>query len=138
MNMNEVLDVSLSAPQAGALSIMLGDWPRRHPSEEEAALALIATLGAARIFEPDRMPADVVQMGSDVTYVECANDKRRTVTVVYPAQAEAGAGRVSVLSPVGRALIGRRAGSDTEVLLPNGHAISLRIEEVTFPPGLET
>lgn len=129
--MTEPRDVLISTRDANALSLMLGDWPRRHPIEEEAALALVATLGAARIVEADRLPAGVVHMGSTVTYADRAGGKRQTVTVVYPAQADAGAGRVSVLSPIGRALIGRRIGSDTDVLLPTGRRFSVRIEGVT-------
>lgn len=128
--MTNLRTVVISARDANALSLMLGDWPWRHPVEREPALALAATLGDARIVEPDRLPAGVVHMESTVTYVDCSNDKRQTVTVVYPAQADAGAGRISVLSPIGCALIGRREGSDTEVLLPTGRRFSVRIEEV--------
>jgi regulator of nucleoside diphosphate kinase len=39
---------------------------------------------------------------------------------VHPAQADAGQGRISVLSPVGRALLGSRAGHEVEVALPSG------------------
>jgi len=129
--MAEPRDVLLSARDADALSLMLGDWPRLHPMEAEAALALASTLGAARIVAADRMPAEVVHMGSTVTYLDHASGRRHTVTVVYPAQADAGMGRVSVLSPIGRALLGRGAGSEADALLPTGRRFSARIEEVT-------
>lgn len=129
--MTNLHDVLISVRDADALSLMLGDRPRRHSMEGEAVFALATTLGVARLVAANEMPVDVVKMGSTVVYVDRANGKRQTVTVVYPAQADAGSGRVSVLSPIGRALIGRRAGSDADVLLPAGHRISLRIEDVT-------
>lgn len=129
--MTEPREVLLSARDADALSLMLGDWPRLHPMEAEAALALASMLGAARVVAADRMPADVVQMGSTVSYFDHASGRRYTVTVVYPAQADAELGRVSVLSPIGRALLGRRTGSEADVLLPTGRHFSARIEGVT-------
>jgi regulator of nucleoside diphosphate kinase len=54
-----------------------------------------------------------------------------TVTIVYPAQADARAGRVSVLSPIGRALLGRLVGSVVDVLLPTGRHFAVRIVEVS-------
>jgi regulator of nucleoside diphosphate kinase len=55
------------------------------------------------------LPADVVRVGSTVTY-RSDDGLVRTVTVVYPAQLDVPAGRISVLSPVGAALIGLRPG----------------------------
>jgi transcription elongation GreA/GreB family factor len=49
---------------------------------------------------------------------------------VYPAQADAGAGRVSVLSPIGRALLGRSVRSLTDVVLPTGRPLAVWIVDV--------
>lgn len=128
--MVEQRDVFVSVPDAQALCDMLVDWPRRHPMEVEAAIALTAALDAARIVPAAQMPGNVVTMGSRVSYLDRANERRQTVTVVHPAQARAGSGRISVLSPIGRALLGRRAGSDSEVVLPTGHRLTVCIERV--------
>ncbi len=123
-------DLFISAPDVQELCAMLVDWPRRHPMEVEAAIELTSTLDAARVVPAARLPANVVKMGSTVTYADDSSGSRRTVTVVHPAQADAGAGRVSVLSPIGRTLLGRRAGSDAEIRSPTGRRLSFRIERV--------
>ena len=123
-------EILISARDAEALSLMLGDWPRRHRLEEEAADALVDTLVGARVVATRELPADVVTMGSTVTYIDVPDGARQTVTVVFPAHADAGAGRVSVLSPIGRALLGRPVGSVADIMLPTGRHLAVRIVEV--------
>jgi len=126
--MPELRDLHVCERDARALCAMLVN--RRHATEMESAIALASMLDAARIVRPEELPESVVKMGSIVTYVDGSNGKRRTVTVVRPAQANAGSGRVSVLSPIGRALLGRQAGSSTDVRSPSGRRFSIRIENV--------
>ena len=57
------------------------------------------------------MPADRIAMNSRVTYVEEPGGEPRSVTLVHPAKANAVEGRISVLSPIGRALLGRKPGA---------------------------
>ena len=128
--MRKLDEILISARDAEALSLMLGDWPRRHRLEEEAADALVDTLVGARVVATNQLPVDVVTMGSTVTYVDIPDGTRQTVTVVFPAQADAGAGRVSVLSPIGRALLGRPLGSVIDIVLPTGRHLAVRIVDL--------
>ena len=128
--MRKLHEILISARDAEALSLMLGDWPRRHRLEEEAADALVDTLVGARVVATNQLPVDVVTMGSTVTYVDIPDGTRQTVTVVFPAQADAGAGRVSVLSPIGRALLGRPLGSVIDIVLPTGRHLAVRIVDL--------
>lgn len=123
-------EIMLSARDAEALSLMLGDWPRRHRLEEEAADALVDTLVGARVVPTHQVPTHVVTMGSTVTYADLPEGAPQTVTVVFPAQADAGAGRVSVLSPIGRGLLGRSLGNVVDIALPTGRRLAVRIVEV--------
>lgn len=76
-------------------------------------------------------PAEAVaSMHAAVTYVELATGRRRVVVLVHPADADASAGRVSVLSPVGRSLLGCAPGDDAEVRLPDGRLLRLQVTEV--------
>lgn len=126
--MPELRDVHVCERDARALCAMLVN--RRHPTEMESVIALASMLDAARVVPAGELPERVVKMGSIVTYVDDSNGKRRTVAVVHPAQADMGSGRVSVLSPIGRALLGRRAGSRTDVRSSTGRRVSFRIEKV--------
>jgi regulator of nucleoside diphosphate kinase len=130
MDMDDRFETVISAHDAEALGLMLGDWPRRHGKEEEAADALADKLAGARVVASDQVPEGVVTMNSTVTYIEGPEGRHQTVTIVYPAQADAGAGRVSVLSPIGRALLGRSVRSLTDVVLPTGRPLAVWIVDV--------
>lgn len=84
-----------------------------------------------RVIEPHARPNDNVRLHSAVTYEELPGRLRRRVTLVSPRDADASAGRISVLSPVGRALLGHAQGSTIDVALPLGRRLSVRVIEVT-------
>ncbi|HEX7054309.1 MAG TPA: GreA/GreB family elongation factor [Burkholderiales bacterium] len=89
--------------------------------------ALSELLMDARLVADDALPEDCVALGSRVTYREEGDAAPRTVTLVTPEAADAAAGRISVLSPIGLALIGRRRGASSEARLPNGRRVALRV-----------
>ena len=82
---------------------------RRHPMPRMAP----------RMLADQQMPVDVVRMGSTVTYRPDNGDDRE-VTLVLPAEADISEGRISVLTPVGTALIGLRTGQSTTWTARNG------------------
>lgn len=128
--MNTHRDVLISARDARALGLMLGNAPRGRRLEDEAAEALADKLSAARIVPASELPAGVVTMESTVAYVEQPGGDERRVSVVFPAQADAGVGRVSVLSPIGCALLGRAVGSVVDVALLTGRQFAVQIVDV--------
>ena len=79
------------------------------------------------------MPADVVRMGSTVEFFDEAHGSQRAVQLVYPGEADIGAGRVSILTPVGAGLIGLSAGAEITWPDREGRKRSLRILKVTPP-----
>lgn len=71
---------------------------------------LMREVDRARIVADDRLPADVVGMGSLVRFRDAAAGGERTVQLVYPHEADIAAGRISILTPIGAGLIGLRQG----------------------------
>lgn len=80
------------------------------------------------------IPPDVATMNSTIRYVDEASGERRTVSLVYPAQSDAEAGKVSVLEPVGTALLGLSAGQAIEWDFPDGSRRRLKLEAVLDQP----
>ena len=76
------------------------------------------------------MPRDVVAMYSRVIYVDEKLGTRREVELVFPAEANPAAGKISVLAPVGSALLGIAAGRTIDWPYPDGEIHRLRIERV--------
>lgn len=98
--------------------------------------ALDHELGRAIVVSEEAVPGDVVTMNSRVLYVDETTGARRFVTIVFPDEADAGAGRISVLAPVGSALLGLSIGQAIEWSFPDGSTRRLRVEDVSFQPEL--
>jgi regulator of nucleoside diphosphate kinase len=81
----------------------------------------------------DAHPLAAITMNSLVTYVEEPGGEPRSVTLVRPAEASAVAGRISVFSPIGRALLGRRPGAVVALGSPAAGALKVRI--LSSEPG---
>lgn len=72
---------------------------------------LLEELSRARILPAARMPADIAGIGSRVTWRDESTGHEQTATLVWPEEADIDAGRASVLTPIGVALIGLKAGA---------------------------
>ena len=83
----------------------------------------------AIIVAPRDIPPGVITMNSLVTVSDLTGGSRREITLVYPHEAEPAAGRISVLAPLGTALLGYRQGDEVDWLMPGGMR-RLRIEDV--------
>jgi regulator of nucleoside diphosphate kinase len=132
--MMERYEIFVSATDAEALAAMLAAHRRANPFEADASDELADLLMEARLVPADRLPSDRVAVHSVVTYEEQPSGKRRTVTLVLPDDADLAKARISVLSPIGLALIGRERGAVVEVPTPNGKALTVRILD-TVPRG---
>ena len=91
---------------------------------------LQAELDRAIVLDAEKVPADVVTMHTPVRYVDEATGERRIVVIVYPHEADAARGRISVLAPVGAALLGLSVGHAIEWEFPHGERRRLRVLDV--------
>jgi regulator of nucleoside diphosphate kinase len=90
---------------------------------------LDAELHRALVVPQESMPADVVTMDRDVVYEDLDTQTRRRVRLVYPQHSDPKRGWVSVLAPIGSALLGLRVGQSIEWEVPTGRK-RVRIVEV--------
>jgi regulator of nucleoside diphosphate kinase len=93
---------------------------------------LRAELERAIIVAPRDIPPGVITMYSVATVLDLTGGSRREITLVYPHEAAPGIGKISVLAPLGTALLGYRQGDEVEWLMPGGIR-RLRIESVRSP-----
>lgn len=87
--------------------------------DDDSVFALEAEMARASIVPADRVPADVATLYSRVVIRDDVG-KEREVVLVLPPQADARRNKVSVLSPLGTALLGLRAGQTIEWKVPRG------------------
>lgn len=90
-------------------------------------------IARANVVPGNKIPADVVTMNSVVCVVDDAGAEQKW-TLVYPEEANVASAKLSVLSPMGAALLGARAGKSVKYSAPNGAQRSLRIDRVAFQP----
>lgn len=103
-----------------------------YPSND--ARFLLDELCRGDILPSEWLPAEAIAMNSFVEFHDHRSDKRRRVQLVYPYQANLSRGRVSVLSPVGAALIGLTEGQSIAWLTPSGRHGRLTVLRVSRVP----
>ena len=95
---------------------------------------LESELVRANVVPRDEIPEDVVTMNSRVIFENETTGERREVTLVYPGSADIDAGKISVVVPIGTALLGLRVGQSIDWELPGGEKQRYRIVKVPFQP----
>ena len=106
----------------------------RAPAADAATVkALRAELDRAEVVEPTEMPAQIVTMNSTVTFTDDDNGEKLTLTLVYPAAAGT-PGTVSIMAPVGSALLGLKRGQKIDWPTPDGRQRRLRVLDVSYQP----
>jgi regulator of nucleoside diphosphate kinase len=95
----------------------------------EVATELLAEMDRAKIVRDDNVPADVVRMGSTVTF-RSDDGRQRTETLVYPVDEDSDAHKISVMTPVGAALIGLAEGQSISWTARDGRKHELTVVKV--------
>ena len=85
----------------------------------------------SRVINTDALPKDRVSLLSKVEFTNLATNTRMTFEIVSPHEMDLDAGKISLKSPIGAALMGRKVGEIAEAQVPSG-ILRLRIESITF------
>jgi regulator of nucleoside diphosphate kinase len=117
--------ITISQTDYDRLSNLAAAFEHRNP---EIAAGLNSELDRARIVSDNKTGASVVRMGSTVTFL-VDGSQSKTVTLVYPAEANMEAGRISITTPVGTALIGLKTGQSISYAARNGQIHDLTVVE---------
>lgn len=110
-------------------SLPANAFPGRNELEDE--------LDRADIVEPEQIPPSVVTMNSTVRFRIDSSGEEYCLTLVYPKDVDGSEDKISILAPVGSALLGLSTGDEIEWPGPGGGTIKLRIVEVVYQPERE-
>jgi len=127
-------EIRLTDLDAARLERALIEQLRHSPEPAQGTAELEELLDAAAVVPSDTIDPDVVTMNSTVALEELPAGRRMTVTLVYPKDSDPERSRVSVLSPVGRALIGARVGDTIRLVVPGNEPRDLRVVELKYQP----
>lgn len=90
-------------------------------------------LGRAQVVAPQEIHSNVITMNSTVALTDLDTGEEETYTLVYPENADMSQGKVSILAPIGTAMLGYRAGDVFEWEVPAGKR-RLKVEKILYQP----
>lgn len=122
--------ITLSSVDAERIEALLDSLPGTFAGRTE----LEAELDRADVVEPDEVPPTVVTMNSTVRFRVESSREEFELTLVYPKDADGSSGKISLLAPVGSALLGLSQGDEIDWPRPGGGTMRVAIHEVTFQP----
>lgn len=129
--MSQRPEITISTTDADRLDKLLASLPStRFPGRAE----LEAELARANIVEPREVPPTVVTMNSTVKFTAESSDEEFELTLVYPKDADTSGKTISILAPVGSALLGLSQGDSIEWPKPGGGVMKVRVTEVIYQP----
>lgn len=102
-------------------------------AQARAQEALLAELARAEVVDPEDMPADVVTMNSRVRFV-LDDAGELEMLLVYPKDVDGSPDKLSILTPIGNALLGLRAGDGITWARPDGASCVVRVRDVVYQP----
>jgi transcription elongation factor GreA len=108
-----------------------------HAAKEQQSLnegrimELESILALADIIDVSKLSGSKVKFGATVTLIDEDTEDKKTYQIVGDPEADASAGRISISSPIARAMIGKEKGDSFEVTAPGG-ARSYEIAEIRF------
>jgi len=123
-------NIAISARDADRLRHLAEAAVNTYPATAEF---LAREIDRAEIIPVDRPTPRVVTMQSEVMFIDDISGQKRKVILVYPEEADVDAGKISILTPIGAALIGLSAGQSIEFQTPSGGWRSLTVTWVTRP-----
>lgn len=123
--------IVISSLDAERLEALLDSLPQdSFPGKEE----LESELARAEIVEPNEVPSTVITMNSTVRFRVESSSQEFTLTLVYPQDMDSSSDKISILAPVGSALIGLSVGDSIEWPKPGGGMLRVFVEDVIYQP----
>lgn len=92
----------------------------RSGSKRDDLSSLITELKRARVVAAHSIPNDVVTMNSRLSIIDQDTSEKMTFDLVFPAEANADDNKISVLSPIGSAVLGYKTGDEVQWAVPAG------------------
>lgn len=122
--------IHLEKTLVGRLEVLASAMMRRAP---EVGERLMDEIARAKLVAPDKLRDDIVTIGSEVTYRDLTSARLQTVIVVYPEDADIDQHRISVLTPIGVALLGLSVGATISWVTRDDETRQLEVVSVKPP-----
>ncbi|MBR7890273.1 nucleoside diphosphate kinase regulator [Marinomonas sp. A79] len=124
-------DITISSLDLKRLEDLIDSLPK---ADIAGVSELEEELTRATIVAPKDVPDNIITMNSTVKFIVEATNKEFELTLVYPKNMESNGTTISILAPVGSALLGLSIGDEIEWPKPGGGNLKIKIIQVTFQP----
>ena len=125
--------IYITEPDYERLSGLIDRTRERSNVDREYLNKLEAELDRAEIVDPKNIPADVITMRSRVRLKDLVSGESNTYSLVFPTEADFAEGKISVLAPIGTAILGYSLGDTIEWPVPSGLR-RLKVEKILYQP----
>lgn len=115
------------------LTKLIEDIQDSDSQDKNCLTALQEELDHAKIVSSSDIPKDVITMNSQVCLLDQSTQKEEVFTLVFPQDADISQGRISVLAPIGTAMLGYRVGQVFQWKVPVGDR-TLKVKEILYQP----
>ncbi|HKV78745.1 MAG TPA: nucleoside diphosphate kinase regulator [Candidatus Sulfotelmatobacter sp.] len=126
-------NILITEPDMERLRHLLDSGRSSARREAEPLVMLEQELDRASIVSPSAVPPDVITMNSRVRVTDLKTGEEMTYTLVFPRDANFDQGKISVLAPIGTAILGYRVGDGIEWRVPGGLR-QFRVKEILYQP----
>ena len=125
--------IYITEPDYQRLNGLIETTRERNGVDREYLNKLEAELDRAEVVDPKDIPDDVITMRSKVRLKDLVSGEANTYSLVFPTEADFSEGKISVLAPIGTAILGYKLGDTIEWPVPSGLR-RLRVDEILYQP----
>ena len=129
-------NIYVTEPDYYRLSALIESTRERNGIDKEYLNKLEAELERAQMVDPKDIPVDVITMRSKVRLKDLVSGEANTYSLVFPTEADFSEGKISVLAPIGTAILGYKQGDTIEWPVPSG-VRRLKVDRVLYQPEAE-
>ena len=126
-------NIYVTEPDYHRLSALIETTRERNDVDIQYLNKLEAELDRAEIVDPKDIPENVITMRSKVRLKDLVTGEANTYSLVFPTEADFNDGKISVLAPVGTAILGYKSGDTIEWSVPSGLR-RLKVDEILYQP----
>ena len=125
--------IYVTEPDYHRLTALIEMTRERNGVDTEYLSKLEAELDRAEIVDPLEIPADVITMRSKVRLKDLVSGEANTYSLVFPTEADFSEGKISILAPIGTAILGYKRGDTIEWPVPSGLR-RIKVDDILYQP----
>ena len=126
-------NIYITEPDYNRLSALIEKTREGNGVDRQYLNKLEAELDRAEIVDAKDIPANVITMRSTVRLKDLVSGEENTYSLVFPTEADFSQGKISVLAPIGTAILGYKSGDTIEWTVPSGLR-RLKVDQIIYQP----